>query len=154
VVVALAAEGVATMVIANRTVERAEVLAELVRPSVPSAEAVPLNPDALAKAAAESQLIVNCTSLGMSGGPGPRETPLKAAIIPADALVCDLVYNPRETPLLREARDAGARVLGGLAMLVYQGAASFELWTGREAPIDVMFAAAEKAMRDRQPVGS
>jgi shikimate dehydrogenase len=60
--------------------------------------------------------------------------------------VYDLVYNPVETPLMREARRAGASVLGGLPMLVYQGAAAFELFTDRAAPIDVMFDAAKRAM--------
>ena len=54
---------------------------------------------------------------------------------------------------MQEATRAGARVLGGLPMLVYQGAAAFKLWTGKEATIKVMFEAAEKALRARQPVG-
>jgi shikimate dehydrogenase len=75
-----------------------------------------------------------------------NETPLRASSIPKDALVYDLVYNPLETPLLREAKKAGARVLGGLAMLVYQGATSFELWVGKEAPLDIMFRQAREAL--------
>jgi shikimate dehydrogenase len=90
----------------------------------------------------------------MTGGPGPDETPISAELIPPDALVCDLVYNPRETPLLREAASAGARSLGGLPMLVYQGAASFEIWTGVAAPAQVMFAAAEAALAARQAARS
>ena len=93
--------------------------------------------------------MVNCTSLGMSGGPGPGESPVAADLIPPDALVFDLVYNPRETPLLRAAASVGARSLGGLPMLVYQGAAAFELWTGMAAPAQVMFAAAEEAFEAR-----
>ena len=61
-------------------------------------------------------------------------------------MVCDLVYNPAETPLLREARKAGAQVLGGLPMLVYHGAEAFELWTGQKAPADVMMEAARRAL--------
>jgi shikimate 5-dehydrogenase len=56
------------------------------------------------------------------------------------------VYNPIETPLLREAKKARARTLGGLAMLIYQGAASFELWTSRTAPLDIMFKQAEESL--------
>jgi len=56
------------------------------------------------------------------------------------------VYNPSETPLLKAAKAAGASTMGGLHMLVYQGAASFELWTGREAPLDIMLSAATRAL--------
>ncbi len=154
VTVALAGAGVKSLVIANRTLERARALVEDVRPLLPSAEAVALRPESLALAAANSQIIVNCTSLGMSGGTGQGETPIGADLIPSQVLVCDLVYNPRETPLLREASKAGARVLGGLPMLVYQGATSFELWTGEKAPVKVMFEAAEKAFKSRQAVES
>jgi shikimate dehydrogenase len=66
-------------------------------------------------------------------------------LIPADALVFDVVANPPETRLLAEARRRGARTVSGLAMLVYQGAESFRLWTGREAPVDVMRRAARGA---------
>lgn len=154
VVVALASEGVESIVVANRTVERAQALVERIRRMAPITRAISLHPESLAREAAGSHLIVNCTSLGMRGGPGPKETPLRAALIPSHVLVCDLVYNPPETPLLREAARAGARTLGGLPMLVYQGAASFELWTGKEAPVGVMLDAAEKALRGWQPVGS
>ena len=154
VVVALAGAEVKSLVVANRTLERAQALVDSLRSTLPSAEAVSLYPDSLSSIAARSQLIVNCTSVGMSGGTGQGESPMRADLIPSRALVCDLVYNPRETPLMREAATAGAQVLGGLPMLVYQGAAAFELWTGKEAPIKVMFQAAEKALRARQPVGS
>ena len=58
----------------------------------------------------------------------------------------DLVYNPPETPLLKEAKHAGAKRLGGLSMLVYQGAVSFELWTERQAPVELMLKAAREAL--------
>ena len=68
-----------------------------------------------------------------------------AARIPQreSAAVYDLVYKPRETPLVTEARRLGHRASGGLGMLLYQGALSFEIWTGREAPVDVMRKAIE-----------
>jgi shikimate dehydrogenase len=153
VVAALASEGVESIVVANRTLERAQALVERIRPTVPNAMAVSLDAEFLASEAAKSHLIVNCTSLGMKGGPAPDESSLKAALIPSNALVCDLVYNPVETPLLQEAARAGARVMGGLPMLVYQGAASFRVWTGMEAPVEVMLKAAKKALRYSQAVG-
>ena len=73
-------------------------------------------------------------------------SPVEAKLIPEGSLVYDVVYNPLETKLLTDAKRAGAHTLGGLAMLVYQGAMAFELWTGKEAPIDVMFEAAKKAL--------
>ncbi|MEX2081496.1 MAG: hypothetical protein WEC33_07745 [Dehalococcoidia bacterium] len=65
---------------------------------------------------------------------------------PPTTLAADLVYRPRDTAFLRAARDAGLPTLGGLAMLVYQGALSFELWTGSAAPVDAMFDAARTAL--------
>ena len=59
--------------------------------------------------------------------------------------VFDVVYNPLETKLMRQARAAGAQAIGGLGMLVHQGAIAWELWTGQEAPVEVMAAAAQAA---------
>ena len=101
---------------------------------------------ALAPAVADADLIVNCTALGMRHGPDETASPLAGQSIPAGCLVYDLVYNPMQTPLLRQAANAGAATLGGIAMLVYQGAASFEHWFNRPAPVDIMMAAATAAM--------
>ena len=149
VVLALAQEHVASIDIANRTLTRAQQLAELVRSNGIDARAIPLPGEELESHAASADLIVNCTTIGMSHGPDETGTPLRAGQIPSTALVYDLVYNPLETPLLREAAKAGAASLGGIQMLVYQGAASFEMWTGRSAPIAVMLEAATQAMRGR-----
>ena len=91
-------------------------------------------------------LLVNCSPVGMKHSATEGQSPLKAALIPRGALVYDLVYNPAETRLIEDAREAGARALGGLAMLVYQGAAAFEMWTGRAAPVDIMMKAAKDAL--------
>jgi shikimate 5-dehydrogenase len=91
-------------------------------------------------------LLVNCSPVGMKHGAMEGQSPLSAGLVPKGALVYDLVYNPAETRLLRDARAAGARTLGGLAMLVYQGAAAFEMWTGHPAPIDIMMQAAKEAL--------
>ncbi len=149
VALALAGAGAASIAIANRTLERAERLSELVRNHCPVVRAVPLDDggEALVAAVAKADLLVNCTTLGMLHGPDEGGTPVHGRHIPARLLVYDLVYNPLETPLLCEARKAGAATLGGLPMLVYQGAASFQLWTGREAPVSVMLEAATEAMR-------
>ena len=142
----LAKENVASLTIANRTVERAQSLADDVRGSARDVEAIALADAALERATASADLIVNSTSIGMRHGPAEGETPLESRLIPSGALVYDMVYNPAETPLLTEARNAHARTLGGLPMLIYQGAAAFERWTGKDAPIEVMFRAGENAL--------
>jgi len=91
-------------------------------------------------------LIVHCTTIGMKDSPQEGQSPLSLEVIPKNVLVYDVVYNPWLTPLLRLARKAGANILGGLPMLVYQGAASFKLWTGREAPVDIMFDKAKEIL--------
>ena len=148
VALALARQGASSITFANRTLERAQQLAELVGKQGLTVNAIPLFDDeeGLARVSVGSDLLVNCTTMGMKHGPDEVGSPIKAGGIPGEALVYDLVYNPPETPLLREAKLAGARTLGGLAMLVYQGAASFEHWTGRQAPVDVMMNAAERAL--------
>lgn len=146
---ALVREGVGQLVIANRRQERAQALAEsLQRNAGGTTEIGILSWQAIQspEAIAGYDLVVNCTSLGTKHTPTENAIPLDPAAIPRHALIYDLVYNPIETPLLREAKRTGATVLGGLAMLVYQGAASFELWVGREPPTDIMFAEARKAL--------
>ena len=147
VVLALIRESVSSLTIANRTVARAQRLAELARSRGITSEAIPLVGDNLARAAGRAGLIVNCTTIGMAHGPDETGTPLSWQQISPTAMVYDLVYNPLETPLLREAARAGARTLGGIAMLVYQGAASFEMWTGSKAPVVVMMRTAEQALK-------
>ena len=138
------------LVIANRTLARAEALAVLARSAGIPAQAIPLESPELEAAAAEAALIVNCTSLGMRHGPDESASPLQTRQIPSTTLVYDLVYNPEATPLLTYAAQAGAKTLGGILMLVYQGAASFEIWLGQPAPVSVMVEAAVTAMRQRQ----
>jgi shikimate dehydrogenase len=93
--------------------------------------------------------VVNCTSLGMHGGPDPSAIPVDVARLRDGALVVDIVYAPEETPLLTAARARGLPTLSGLPMLIHQGALAFELWTGQPAPIDVMFEAARAELAAR-----
>ena len=131
--------------VVNRTIERAKRLASDV--AATGAEAVPLTADAGLGA---YDCVVNCTSLGMAGGPGPSDLACDLATVRPGALVVDIVYIPEDTPLLRAARAAGHPTLGGLPMLIYQGARAFELWTGARAPVDVMFEAARGALAARR----
>lgn len=147
VVVALVEAGAASVVVLNRTEARARRLVEDLRPqsSRTALEALDASPESWAKVAARVELLVNCTSLG-SAGPEEDRSAVPADVIRPEMLVYDLVYRPTDTCLLRDARSRGARTLGGLPMLIYQGAASFKIWTGRDAPVDVMFAAGRQAL--------
>ena len=146
VCLALAGEAVASFTIANRTLERAQALAELLRGQGATATPLSLDDPTLGDISRNADIIINCTTLGMAQGSGEAESPLSRDRLPLGGLVYDLVYNPPRTPLLREAERAGVATLGGLPMLVYQGAASFELWTGREAPVSLMTEAATAAL--------
>ncbi len=82
----------------------------------------------------------------MAGTKEEKDSPVPSELIPSGALIFDLVYLPARTPLMAAAEERGASVVGGLAMLVYQGADSFRLWTGVDAPVDVMFKAARAGL--------
>lgn len=88
--------------------------------------------------------IVNATPVGMSGTPGESFVPFDVGQLRDDAVVIDIVYQPVETRLLVEARTRGLRAVDGLAMLAGQAAEQFQAWTGIEAPLDVMIAAARQ----------
>jgi shikimate dehydrogenase len=91
-----------------------------------------------------ADILVNATPVGMS--PDRDRSPVEAGALHPGLLVFDLVYNPERTSLLADAEAAGARTLGGLTMLVYQGAEAFRLWTGRVAPEALMMRAAREAL--------
>ena len=148
VVVALAQAGATRIAVVNRTLERAQRLVSELSAAVKPVQLVAAidSRESWEKAAAEAGLLVNCTSLGTAGTPEEDRSPMPSDLIRSQALVYDLVYQPAETRLIRDARQAGARTIGGLPMLIYQGAASFKLWTGKDAPVDIMFEAAESAL--------
>ncbi|MGE3139452.1 MAG: shikimate dehydrogenase [Thermoleophilia bacterium] len=122
---ALRARG-ARVRVANRT---AATAAELGDP-------VPFTPDVLNLVAGQSALVVNTTSLGLNGDEVPPELPL--AGIGAGQVVADIVYRPGGTPWLAAAAARGARPVDGLGMLLHQGAAAFEQWTGQAPPVAAM----------------
>jgi len=149
VVFALLNEEVTSVTVFNRSVERGRIL---VRSFARAAGRIPLAAPPWTEletsvALKDCDLLVNCTSIGMRFSGTEAESPLNAGLIPKDALVYDLVYNPEETLFLKEAKKAGAETLGGLSMLVHQGAASFELWMGTKAPVDIMLRSAREALR-------
>ena len=98
-----------------------------------AAEAISMG--ALAVAAEEAHCLINATPLGLKKN---DPLPLGRELIRPHHLVCDLVYNPPETGLLKAAKERGARGLPGIGMLLYQGVIAFELWTEAKAPVTVM----------------
>jgi len=95
-----------------------------------------LNEESLKKVLANVQVLIHCTPTGMS--PKVEGTCVPTSLLHAGLTVMDIVYNPRETRLLTEARAAGCRTIPGLEMFLHQAAAQFELWTNQPAPTDVM----------------
>lgn len=142
VVVALDGLGVADLAVANRDPARASALGRDL--GLDAVRVVPFADEALAAALPRVDLLVNATALGWHPGELPIRREL-LALLPAGALVADLTY--RRTDLLAAAAERGLATLDGLGMLVHQGARAFTLWTGREAPLPVMLAAA-RAARD------
>jgi shikimate dehydrogenase len=100
----------------------------------------PLSSNTVQKNLRDSDVLINATNVGMH--PHESQTIVKPQWLQSDLTVMDIVYNPVETRLARDAEAAGAKVISGVEMLIYQGAASFELWTNRSAPIEVMRKAA------------
>ena len=95
------------------------------------------DPEVLKKEIAESAILVNGTSIGMAPKTD-RCIITDDSVFRKDLFVFDVIYNPEETLFLKKAKAAGCQTLNGLNMLLYQGAASFELWTGKEMPVDII----------------
>ena len=93
-------------------------------------------------------IYINCTSVGMIGGPAPEASPLPDdALLNDSTTVFDTIYNPLRTPLLQQAEARGARTISGLDMFIRQAALQFERWTGHEAPVEVF----ERVLRENLP---
>lgn len=107
-------------------------------------EALELNRENLAKVLNKADILVNATSVGMS--PNTGVSPVEADLLRPGLAVYDIVYNPVKTRLLREAEAVNAKTIGGLDMLVGQGALAFEMWTGQKAPVELMKKEAAKLL--------
>ena len=95
------------------------------------------DPKVLRASIADSAILVNGTSVGMA--PNTDRTIITdTSMFHKDLFVFDVIYNPKETRLLREAKEAGCRTGNGMYMLLYQGAASFKLWTGEDMPVEII----------------
>lgn len=125
------------LVILNRTPEKISDLAQVLNTKFQKKiTAGPLTPVNIEQSLRDADVLVNATSVGMS--PDEKRSLVKPSWLRPDLTVMDIIYNPLETELAKEAKAAGARVISGVEMLVHQGAASFEIWTGKAAPVEVM----------------
>jgi shikimate dehydrogenase len=136
------------LVIANRTFEKAQALTNDLREfftgpkvfgPVPRLHAIPLEESALKFQIGHVDLIVNATPMGLNASDAP---PIPARLLEPHLMIYDTVYaQDRQSPFVIAAHEAGARAANGLSMLLHQGALAFEVWFGREAPLDLMRAA-------------
>jgi shikimate dehydrogenase len=133
----LAMEGVAELFVTDYVIAKAEAVAEEIRKRYPRVNVTVGFPKD------EMDLLLNATPIGLKAGdPSPvdeKQFPLRHA-----RAVYDMIYKPAETKLLTTAKAAGCKTSNGLGMLLHQGAAAFEIWTGQTAPIDVMRRALEQ----------
>ncbi len=144
---ALRGAKVKQLVIANRSILKAQALAANVRKNRFRPDAIGLSKNELADVVPYSNLLINGTSMGMAGGPAPSNSPVSADIVANTAFGYDAVYAPSVTPFMDEIEKAGGRAAAGLSMLVYQGVIGFELCTGIPAPTKVMMEAIVSASR-------
>ena len=121
--------------------ERGQLASDLVEKTAARVTHAYLDEKALKAALAEAKVLIHCTPIGMAPKTGISCVP--AQLLHPGLTVMDIVYNPRETQLLADAKAAGCRTISGLEMFLYQAAAQFERWTGRSAPTPVMRAVLE-----------
>lgn len=146
-------EGAAQLMILNRTVSRAEeIAAETKRNTGVNPIVLELTDDNLRRVLPEANLLVNSTSVGMH--PNEDATPVPADVLHRDLVVFDIVYNPLETVLLRDARRAGAKTVDGVGMLVYTNELAVQTCTGLTPDVQLMRRVCveelQKRMRDER----
>jgi len=138
VAVSCALEGASEVVIANRTIKKAEELAKYLSRHFKKIKffAIPLEKHKILNAIVKTDILINATSLGLQG---KGLLPISQKDLHRDLVIYDLIYNPQITPLLKIARRAGVKkAVNGLGMLIHQGAIAFQIWTGKKPPVDVM----------------
>jgi shikimate dehydrogenase len=142
------AQAGAKLTVANRTASKAKELVVAINKKLGAkAVHVALKKNILVDEIRRSNILINATSTGMY--PDVDRTLVTADMMHRGLIVNDIVYEPLQTRLLREAKKAGARTVDGLGMLVHQGAMAFEIWTGRRAPVKVMEATVKKELSRR-----
>ncbi|MGD9568770.1 MAG: shikimate dehydrogenase [Sedimentibacter sp.] len=131
--------------ICNRTLEKAEALSNDINKIEQDLScSVPMLFNEIQEAINDSDVVINCTSIGMY--PNSELSPIDKKLLNKRLIVCDVVYNPKKTKLICEAEKIGCEVVIGLPMFVYQGVEAFELWTGTKAPINTMLNVVENVL--------
>jgi shikimate dehydrogenase len=143
------AEKGANLTIFNRreNLARAESIASMITINL-GRDVEVLALDSLAEGLKNVDILVNTTSVGMA--PQAGVSPIPAGLLEGIPVVFDIVYNPRETQLIKDAKKSGAETIGGLEMLAWQGALSFEKWTGQKAPVELMRREAVKMLEKHE----
>ncbi len=139
----LAKEGVKRIGLFDIIFDKAQNIASHIKKNISKVEATSVRKEGLKKEVREADILINATPAGMRAN---DPLPVDPKLLHPNLLVYDLIYNPSQTKLLAEAEKIGAKTLNGMGMLLYQGALSFTIWTGKEAPIEVMARALEKEL--------
>jgi shikimate dehydrogenase len=145
VAVQLALAGAREIVFSARDLRKSAQLQEIITGSTNAQTTDAVWGDVSGAGVEQTDILINSTPLGMHPNIEIMP-PVNLQALPDTALVCDMIYNPRETLFLKKARARGLKTLNGLGMLLYQGAIAFELWTNTEAPVEVMKDRLEKVI--------
>lgn len=146
IAVETALAGAKKMTVINRSQERGQDIITVVNDNT-DCVAEYIKWDGTTAVPQDTDILVNATSVGLYPDTGMPDIDMDG--IAGDIVVCDVIPNPPDTPFLKEARRRGAKkTISGMGMLVYQGAIGFELWTGEDAPVDVMMHALKDAFSD------
>lgn len=132
----LAKQEIKEIVIFNRTVEKAKVIIDEIKEKFPKVEGIYKNLEIDDFDFKDIDILVNCTSIGMY--PNSNETPLDPKVLSKDTIVCDIVYKPLETQLIKKAKQQGNTTVHGLNMLIYQGILSEEIWLDKPMDKDLV----------------
>ena len=137
IIYSLSKAGVGEIAVINRTKKKALDAIELAGPVARYVEE-----DKISEVAAEADLVVNATPIGMSDAGTTTKFPIEPNLFSEGQLAVDLIYHPLSTPWMEALKNRKVEVYGGLSMLIFQAAKAFKLWTGQEAPVDAMRKAA------------
>ncbi|MCL2134856.1 MAG: shikimate dehydrogenase [Candidatus Bathyarchaeota archaeon] len=137
------------LVILNRTVFEVKMLSETLKMEFNKKISVDsFAPSVITEKICNTDILINATPVGMN--PYKEQSLVAQSSLKSDLTVMDIVYSPVETKLAKDAKVVGAKVISGVEMLIYQGAASFEIWTGHKAPVQVMREAVLEQLNKRQ----